>query len=107
MTEINTAIAELEQARPGWKWSLSNYQHGHFTLFLHYPDGVGCVHADGDAVIDAVRECLILTDPASLEERSIQKRQEREAEERADLERLKAKYEPASSPSPGTNEGET
>lgn len=89
---LDAALEDLQRARPGWGWSVRDYQHGHATAFLHYPDGQGCVHADAETAAEAVHAVIALTDENSQEERAAQLRREREESERAELARLRAKY---------------
>ena len=73
---LDAALEDLQRARPGWGWSVSDYQRGHATAFLHYPDGQGCVHADAETPAEAVHAVIALT-----KERAAQLRREREESE--------------------------
>lgn len=95
---LDAAIEDLERARPGWGWSVCNYGRGSSTCFLHYPDGQGCTHAEAATPAEAVHAAIALTDDNAQEAYREAKRMKREMEERTELERLKAKYEPTVSP---------
>lgn len=97
---LDDALAVLEKARPGWGWSVSCYGSGISSCFLHRPDGEGCMHVEGKTPAAAVHNAIAKSDTRWTEEQDERRRAEREAKERADYERLKAKFDPPPNPHP-------